>query len=99
MPFTPPFPRPFNTRAVQDHVPPYSGVYGISNASSWIYIGEADNMQQALLEHCQPAQAATLRNATGFVFELCQPALRAGRQNRLVMEYEPVNNRQGVGPR
>jgi hypothetical protein len=99
MPFMPPNPRPFNARAVQDHAPQQSGVYGISNASSWIYIGETDNIQRSLLERLASDHGTQLRNPSGFVFEICHPALRADRQNRLVMEYEPSGNRQWNGAR
>ena len=51
MPFEQLVPLPFTPKAVQTHAPIASGVYGISNAREWIYIGETDNIQGALFEH------------------------------------------------
>ena len=49
MPFDQLIPRPFTSTAVLMYVPVVSGIYGISNAREWIYIGVADNLQGALL--------------------------------------------------
>jgi hypothetical protein len=70
-----------------------SGVYGISNAREWIYIGESDNIQGSLLTHLQELRTALMkREPTGFVFEVCDPASRSSRQDRLVVEYGPACN-------
>ncbi len=91
MPFDQPFPRSFTAASVREHAPPLSGVYGISNADEWIYIGETDNIQDALLGHLRGMNTALLkRQPTGFVFEICDRAKRPGRQNRLVFEYAPT---------
>ena len=71
-----------------------SGVYGISNAREWIYIGEADDIQGALLAQLADVHTSLMkREPTGFVFEMCQRAHRPIRQDRLILEYEPVCNR------
>lgn len=94
MPFDQKFPRSFLAGAVREFAPPQSGVYGISNAGEWIYIGETDNIQATLFEHLQESGTnLEKRHPTGFVFELCARAERAGRQDRLIREYEPVCNR------
>ena len=94
MPFDQPFPRSFTESSVQEHAPTLSGVYGISNASEWVYIGETDNLQRALLLHLEESNTALLQQQpTGFVFELCDRAKRPDRQDRLVLEYEPTCNR------
>jgi len=94
MPFDQFIPAPFVARAVQTHAPVASGVYGISNAREWIYIGETDNIQGALFHHLQDLGASLMkRQPTGFVFEICDEARRSARQDRLVLEYEPVCNR------
>ncbi len=94
MPFDKPFPKPFTETSVRKHAPAVSGVYGISNAGDWIYIGETDNIQGALLMHLREVEQTLQRwHPTGFVFEICELALRASRQNRLVLEYEPAWNR------
>ena len=91
MPFDQPFPRSFTTPSVREYAPAQSGVYGISNASEWIYIGETDDIRDALLGHLREMKTALLnREPTGFVFEVCDRARRLGRQRRLVFEYAPT---------
>ena len=95
MPFDHRIPRPFLKAAVQAYAPNTSGVYGISNASEWVYIGEADDIQAALLAHLRQSGTPQMKRLpTGFVYELCDPAVRSSRQNRLVSEYEPSCNRR-----
>lgn len=66
----------------------------MSNAREWIYIGESDDIQAALLSHLQETDSALMKKQpTGFVFEVCDPAGRPARQDRLVFEYEPACNR------
>jgi hypothetical protein len=98
MPFNQFTPRNFATDAVRTYAPALSGVYGISNAREWIYIGETENIQGALLEHLQSSRTPLMkREPTGFVFEVCDEARRSSRQDRLVVEYGPVCNRLGTG--
>ena len=95
MPFDQPVPRPFAQTDVQSFAPSAPGVYGISNAREWIYIGETDNIRFALLAHMREWHASVMeRHPTGFVWELCDGPQRTTRQNRLVLEYEPVFNRR-----
>jgi hypothetical protein len=97
MPFDPIMPRTLSLTGVNAYAPPVSGVYGISNAREWIYIGETDNIQIALLDHLQKVDTSIMkRHPTGFVFEVCDQAKRAARQDRLVFEYEPVCNRNAA---
>lgn len=94
MPFDQVFPRSFTAPSVRQHAPPLSGVYGISNAREWIYIGETDNIQDTLLQHLlAPGTPLLQQRPTGFVFEVCDRVRRPVRQNRLVFEYEPKYNR------
>lgn len=93
MPFDQVTPRPFKPMAVQMYAPSASGVYGISNSREWIYIGETENIKGALLAHLGDAPTMKLE-PTGFVFEVCEGARRPARQDRLVLEYEPICNRQ-----
>ena len=95
MPFDQLTPRPLTPGGVRAYAPVASGVYGISNAREWIYIGTADNIQGALQAHLQDFRSSLMQRApTGFVFEICEAALRPGRQDRLVLEYEPTCNRR-----
>jgi hypothetical protein len=94
MPFEQLIPRPLTPHAVQFYAPLASGVYGISNASEWIYIGETDNIQGTLLDHLKDLSTTLMkRQPTGFVFEICDETHRLARQDRLVLEYEPAVNR------
>jgi hypothetical protein len=94
MPFNPAFPRSFTTSSIRDYAPALPGIYGISNATEWIYIGESDNIQEALLGHLQELGTPLLtRRPTGFVFEICEWTRRSARQDRLILEYEPTCNR------
>ena len=94
MPFEQLIPRPLTLGAVQMYAPTAPGVYGISNAREWVYIGECDNIRGALLEHLRDLYTTLMqRQPTGFVFEVCQGSHRMARQDRLVHEYEPVCNR------
>ena len=98
MPFEEFTPRSFTTTSVRANAPIASGVYGVSNAREWIYIGETDNIQASLLQALEQGDSAIRkRYPTGFVFERCVPAGRLARQNRLVLEYEPVCNRRLPG--
>jgi excinuclease UvrABC nuclease subunit len=94
MPFDRIVPRPLTTHGVRTFAPASPGVYGISNAHEWIYIGESDNIQASLLEHLQDSQARVMKKQpTGFVCELCDRAARSSRQDRLILEYESACNR------
>jgi hypothetical protein len=93
MPFNQLTPRKFAMEAINMYAPVASGVYGISNAREWIYIGESDNIQSSLLTHLKDARATLMkREPTGFVFEICDRATRSSRQGRLVGEYGPSCN-------
>lgn len=93
MPFDEHVPRPLTPVTVHTYAPIASGVYGISNAREWIYIGETDNIQETLLGHLRESDTSLLRRQpTGFVFEVCDRARRPARQDRLIFEYEPTCN-------
>jgi hypothetical protein len=94
MPFENSLAHAFTPTSIRNHAPAESGVYGISNAREWIYIGATDNIQGELLAHLQETGTALLtRQPKGFVYELCTSAARMGRHDRLVTEYGPVCNR------
>lgn len=91
MPFQQLIPHAFNTRSVQCYAPALPGVYGISSARDWIFIGQSDDIRGALLAHLRVLNAAAPdAEATGFVFEACMGDQRRIRQERLVLEYAPV---------
>jgi hypothetical protein len=95
MPFEHLTPRPFASMAIQAFAPVASGVYGISNAREWLYIGETDDIRGALLTHLNEGGSPIMQSRpAGFVFEVCDRAQRPVRQDRLVFEYGPTCNRR-----
>ncbi len=93
MPFRSCFARTFKAAAVLREAPPFSGVYGLSNARGWIYVGETDNIQARLLAHLEEPGAFGLRGApTGFSFELSSPGERVARQRQIILEFDPPGN-------
>jgi hypothetical protein len=84
----------FTALSVRKNAPPRSGVYGLSCAREWIYVGHTDNIQDALLRHLMEAlPGGESAQPTGFTFELCSLEARVARQDRLVRELEPSRNR------
>ncbi len=95
MPFARFFPRTLTALAIHQNVPASSGVYGISNAREWLYIGQTDDLQGSLLAHLEDLGTPLMKQLpTGFVFELCEAAGRPARHGRLIREYKPTINRQ-----
>jgi hypothetical protein len=94
MPFAAILPRPYSARSIREFAPPLSGVYGLSSGQEWVYIGESDNIQEALLCHLHEMEPMIReRGPTGFVYEVCDRSSRSRRLDRLVFEYEPACNR------
>jgi len=88
-------PRSLTLSSIHANAPTVSGVYGISNAREWLYIGETNNIQEQLLGHLREVDTLLMgKQPTGFTFEICEPSERICRQNRLVLEYEPFCNRR-----
>ena|SRR5579871_3662617 len=99
MPFEQCFPRQLNAGSVHAYAPAASGVYGISNAREWIYIGETGNIQGALLTHLVDRETAAMKlRPTGFVYEICDAERRPARRGQLVGEYGPACNREAPPP-
>jgi predicted GIY-YIG superfamily endonuclease len=87
--------RPFKAAVIRREAPASSGVYGLSNAREWIYVGETGDIQGRLLDHLE-RMSDFLADAlpTGFSFELCAAHERAARQRHLILELRPVRNPQ-----
>jgi excinuclease UvrABC nuclease subunit len=99
MPFNPFLSRTLTAVSVRANAPAASGVYALTNSREWIYIGKSDNIQASLLSHLQESDSVLMKKKpTGFVFELCDAAMRPVRQDLLVFEYEPVCNRTPLLP-
>lgn len=86
--------RAFTWVSVDRNAPPASGVYGLSNARRWIYVGVTANIQAELLKHLQyPDEFLKEHTPSGFTYELCPAERQVERQNQLVFELEPIGNR------
>jgi hypothetical protein len=83
----------FTATSIAKNAPPASGVYGLADASRWIYIGETTDIQAELLRHLHNPPAI-LREylPSGFTYELSIAGKRIDRQNQLVFELEPIGN-------
>jgi len=88
--------RAFTITSVHKNAPAASGVYGLSSAREWIYIGEAEDVQGRLLEHLRERHTFQKTGIpTGFTFELCASESRVARQESLVRELRPACNQAG----
>jgi len=88
--------RSFTMSSVDKNVPAASGVYGLSNASQWIYVGETANMHAELSRHLQhPNTFLRGHSPSGFTYELSSEEHRVQRRKQLVMELGPIGNRPG----
>lgn len=95
MPFEHCTPQSLTAGSVRMNAPAASGLYGLSNAREWVYIGQTDNIQASILQDLLQINSPLRQlSPTGFVFELCAPSGRMARHQRLIMEYEPVCNRR-----
>lgn len=94
MPFAQIIPRRLTLQGIRTYAPQAPGLYGISNAREWIYIGNSGNIQRALLDYIQdPGNALMKEQPQRFVFEVCDEAHWVARHDRLVLEYKPALNR------
>ena len=93
MPFRNCFARTFKAAVVLREAPPYSGVYGLSNALGWLYVGETGDIRARLLALLEEPRAfAAIGVPTGFSFELSSPSERVARQRQIVLEFDPPGN-------
>ena len=84
----------FTPSSIRQNAPRSSGVYGISNAKEWVFIGSSENVQTSLLDHLESVGSALMaRTPTGFMFEPCPLGMCVVRRDRLIAELKPVCNR------
>jgi cell division septation protein DedD len=81
----------FTRAAILLFAPPTSGVYGLSNIGSQIFIGESANIQDALLRHESETDFRSRHlRPTGFTFETCAAELRKPKADELIARFHPV---------
>lgn len=81
----------FTKKAILASAPRASGVYGLHNVDCQIFIGESENIQEALLRH-EKETDFTSRHLVpvGFAFELCTAELRKSKVAELIRRFCPV---------
>jgi hypothetical protein len=83
----------FSRSSIQQNAPASPGVYGISNAAEWIFVGSGEDVQSALLNHLSDRGTPLLAHApTGFIVEACAAEQLGTRQKSLIHELRPVCN-------
>ena len=98
MPFANHGNRSFTMISIDKNVPAASGVYGLSNASQWIYVGESSNIHAELFRHLQhPNTFLRGHSPSGFTYELSSEEHRVERRNQLVFELDPIGNQLAGG--
>jgi excinuclease UvrABC nuclease subunit len=87
----------FSEAGIATYAPRGSGVYGIYNGSTWIYVGEAGDMEARLYAHLRGESDQSGRIArqkpTHYVFEESDAWNRKARETALIRELDPVCNR------
>jgi hypothetical protein len=85
--------RSFTVTSVDRNAPAASGVYGLSDARQWIYVGDTSDIRAELRRLLQNP-GVLLRGLTpsGFTYELSPAEQRGGRRVQLVSELAPVGN-------
>jgi len=85
----------FNELGIKTYAPTNSGVYAIYNSTTWIYIGESNDIQRRLLEHLGEYGTCIKRSApTSFCYEIVAAPSRVQRQNGLIVELRPSCNQR-----
>ena len=90
MPFESRFARAFTAVNIEREAPAASGVYGISNAKSWIFIEDTENIRASLMGYLADANGLAADSPSGFSFELSPSYSRAARRDRLIAELAPL---------
>ena len=81
----------FTKGAILLFAPPTSGVYGLFNFDSQVFIGESANIQEALLRHESESDFQSQHlQPTGFTFEPCAVELRKSKADELIAKFHPV---------
>ncbi len=81
----------FTKEAILASAPPTSGVYGLFNNDCQVFIGESENIQEALLRHESETDFHSEHlKPTGFTFEPCAEEFRTVRADELIAKFCPV---------
>lgn len=81
----------FSPDVIRACVPPTSGVYGLFNFRYQLFIGESDNICEALLRYYDENNDSSWRyRPTRFTFQLCAADEREQKAAELIETYQPV---------
>jgi len=81
----------FTRQSILANAPPSSGVYGLVNFDRQIFIGESDNVREALLRHENETDFKSQGlKPTGFTFELCAAESRTLWAAELIARFPPL---------
>ena len=90
----------FTQFSIRQNAPASPGVYGISNALEWIFVGSTDNLQSALMTALKGSGSTILsREPTGFMFDPCGAGECDTRRDKLIAELRPACNGLGSAVR
>jgi len=90
VPFESRFARAFTAVNIEREAPAASGVFGISNAKSWIFIEETENIRASLMGYLANSTGPSENQPSGFSFELSPSYSRTARRDRLIAELAPL---------
>jgi len=81
----------FSPEVIRACVPASSGVYGLFNFRYQLLIGEADNLQDALLLQRSESESLPRRHRPSrFTFQLCSADVRKRKATELIERFHPV---------
>lgn len=81
----------FTKKAILAGAPPTSGVYGLYNFDCQVFIGESENIREALLRHERETDfQSRYLQPIGFTFEPCAAELRKTKAHKLIARFCPV---------
>ena len=91
MPWRNPASFPFDRASVMLNAPQESGVYALRTRTTWVYIGESNDVLAQLVQHLTGDNACiTIFPDLTFSFELVHPVVRPWRLHDVVKEFRPV---------
>jgi hypothetical protein len=94
VPFESRFARAFTAVNIEREAPAASGVYGVSNAKSWIFIDETEDIRASLMGYLANSNGPAADQPSGFSFELSPAYNRTARRDRLIAELAPTQQQR-----
>jgi excinuclease UvrABC nuclease subunit len=90
-------PRWFSEAGISSIKAGQTGVYGIYNSSEWIYIGQAEDLRDRLLEHVRgksdQSSCMLKHNPTSWVGQIVDKSQLDSLESSLIAEYSPACNK------